>query len=212
MSYPGPGAQPTALFVDGAPVGAGNPLPVSGGGGSLGTVDQGTAGSAPAAWFTRDEAARTSLASIDGKLRDPVGVSGVFASISSTENAWILLRNRAEFGGTVNQRQLLPLISNLTVETNARIVRARYVLNPTLSATVNWQYVNQSTSSVEFATPTGITITGGTQVGAFAAATNQTLPLDTLDLRLEPGDVLAVALQTASSTATADVSLNWHEE
>lgn len=32
------------------------------------------------------------------------------------------------------------------------------------------------------------------------------------DLRLEPGDVLAVALQTASSTATADVSLNWHEE
>lgn len=145
-------------------------------------------------------------------LRDPVGVSGVFTGVSGTENAWILLRNRAEFGGVVNQRQLLPLISNLTVETAARIVRARYVLNPTLSATVNWQYVNQSTSSVEYATPTGITISGGTQVGAFAAATNQTLPLDTLDLRLEPGDVLAVALQTVSSTATADVSLNWHEE
>jgi hypothetical protein len=64
------------LFVDGAPVGAGNPLPVSGGGGSLGTVDQGTAGSAPTAWFTRDEAARTSLASIDGKLANPQPVSG----------------------------------------------------------------------------------------------------------------------------------------
>jgi len=29
---------------------------------------------------------------------------------------------------------------------------------------------------------------------------------------MEPGDVLAVALQTASSTATTNVSLNWHEE
>lgn len=170
---------------------------------SLGSTTNLTVQGASAAGFVQGRYA---------SLRDPVGVSGVFTGVSGTENAWILLRNRAEFGGTVNQRQLLPLISNLTVETTARIVRARYVLNPTLSATVNWQYVNQSTSSVEYATPTGITITGGTQVGAFAAATNQTLPLDTLDLRLEPGDVLAVALQTASSTATADVSLNWHEE
>ena len=55
-------------------------------------------------------------------------------------------------------------------------------------------------------------ISGGTRVGAFAAATNQTLDLEKLDLRMEPGDVLAVALQTASSTATTNVSLNWHEE
>ena len=50
------------------------------------------------------------------------------------------------------------------------------------------------------------------RAGAFAAATNQTLDLEKLDLRMEPGDVLAVALQTASSTATTNVSLNWHEE
>lgn len=28
MSYPGPGAQPTQLIVDGAPVSASNPLPI----------------------------------------------------------------------------------------------------------------------------------------------------------------------------------------
>lgn len=170
---------------------------------SLGSTTNLTVQGASAAGFVQGRYA---------SLRDPVGISTIIASVSGTENAWVLLRNRAEFGSTVNQRQLLPLISNLAVETTARIVRARYVLNPTLSGTVNWQYVNQSTSSVEFATPTGITITGGTQVGAFAAATNQSLALDTLDLRMEPGDVLAVALQTASSTATANVSLNWHEE
>ena len=49
-------------------------------------------------------------------------------------------------------------------------------------------------------------------MGAFAEATNQTLDFEKLDLRMEPGDVLAVALQTASSTATTNVSLNWHEE
>jgi len=49
-------------------------------------------------------------------------------------------------------------------------------------------------------------------LGGFFSAAYPFPKLDTLDLRLEPGDVLAVALQTASSTATADVSLNWHEE
>ena len=48
--------------------------------------------------------------------------------------------------------------------------------------------------------------------GRVRGATNQTLDFEKLDLRMEPGDVLAVALQTASSTATTNVSLNWHGE
>lgn len=54
MSYPGPGAQPTALFVDGAPVSSLNPLPTTGGGGGGGTVDQGAANSdAAKGWSAR---------------------------------------------------------------------------------------------------------------------------------------------------------------
>lgn len=33
-----------------------------------------------------------------------------------------------------------------------------------------------------------------------------------LDLRMEPGDVLAIAIRTASSTATIGASVNWHED
>lgn len=33
-----------------------------------------------------------------------------------------------------------------------------------------------------------------------------------LDLRMEAGDVLAIAIRTSSSTATISTSINWHEE
>ena len=107
---------------------------------------------------------------------------------------------------------MLPYNLGITVETSNRIVRARVVLNPTISGTITWGYVAQTTSSVEFATPTAVTISGGTAVAFSAAVTNSALSLSDLDLRMEPGDVLAIALQTASSTATANVSLNWQED
>lgn len=58
----------------------------------------------------------------------------------------------------------------------------------------------------------GVTVTGGRQVGAFAAATQQSLDLRDADLRLEPGDVLAICVSTATATAVVDASLNWQEE
>ncbi len=144
-------------------------------------------------------------------MRDPNGVSTI-AAVTATEGAFLLIRSRAEFASVVNQRQVLPYNLGLTVETANRIVRARVVLNPTITGTITWGYVSQTRSSVEFATPAAVTISGGTAVAFSAAVTNSTLNLRDLDLRMEPGDVLAVALQTASSTATANVSLNWQED
>lgn len=144
-------------------------------------------------------------------LRDPVGFSTTFTA-TTTEAAWLLIRNRIEYANRVNHRELLPLVAAITNETANRIVRVRFVVNPTLSATANWLYVNQANSSTEYAIGTGITVSGGRQVGAFAAATQQELNFRDADLRLEPGDVLAICVQTASSTAVVDASLNWLEE
>lgn len=50
--------------------------------------------------------------------------------------------------------------------------------------------------------------------GNLAAALNSSstpLDLSALDLRLEPGDVLVIALATVTSTSTAVVSANWQE-
>jgi hypothetical protein len=44
------------------------------------------------------------------------------------------------------------------------------------------------------------------------AGNKSTVDFEKLDLRLEPGDVLAIAIQTASATATVADSINWIEE
>lgn len=146
-------------------------------------------------------------------LRDPTGV-GVLYTVTNSETVALLVRNRAEYGSTVNQRQLLPYGAAFTVETASRLVRVRVVLNPTLSTTVDWQYVSQTNSSTEYATPSGITLSGGTVIALSATSTGATtgISLSDLDLRMEPGDVIAFAVVTASSTAVTDISLNWQED
>lgn len=65
----GPGAQPVQIITDGKVVSATEPLPVSATfSGTIGKVEQGNAGTALEAWFTRDEDARASLTNIDATL------------------------------------------------------------------------------------------------------------------------------------------------
>ena len=111
-----------------------------------------------------------------------------------------------------DQRQLQPILTNLACETNARIVRARIVINPSLSSTVDWAYVDQNNSSTEYATPSAVTMSGGRTVAAFPVSQQSSDPLYLKNIRLEPGDVLAVGLRTASSTATAELGIDWDED
>ena len=74
----------------------------------------------------------------------------------------------------------------------------------------DFETFTNAASCAEYAIGSGVTVSGGRQVGAYAATTQQ--ELNFRDADLEPGDVLAVCVQTASSTATVDASLNWLEE
>lgn len=98
-------------------------------------------------------------------------------------------------------------------ETAARLVRVRVLLNPTLSGTVSWGYVDQANSAVERITPTGVTVSGGREVATDVVASGAAgrIDLSRLDLRMEPGDVLVIALATASSSAVCQVAANWQE-
>lgn len=69
-----------------------------------------------------------------------------------------------------------------------------------------------STTTEVTATIQGTHQNGVAMVAAKDAVTQSSVNLAALDLRLEPGDVLAVALRTASSTATISTPLNWHED
>jgi hypothetical protein len=121
---------------------------------------------------------------------------------------------RGEFASKVNQREVIPNTVFVGVdETSTRIVNVRVLLNPTLTGTVNWSYVNQSISCVEVATPTTLTPSGGSDVATVIAATGASalINLAALDLRLEPGDVIALAVQTVSAAAVITASMNWQE-
>ena len=145
--------------------------------------------------------------------RDPFSSSVYSFAATTTETVALALRSRAEFGGTNNQREVVPLTLEAGTDTAARTVLARLVVNPTYSTTPDWSYASQTESSVEVATPSGVTITGGREVinMIFSSGSAARLDLRPLDLRLEPGDTLAICLRALSNTATCIVATTRQE-
>lgn len=175
-------------------------------------------------WFVSSSGSTTNLTLsgasaagfVDGPLsaiRNPFAHNGAYTS-TETEHVAFALRVRGEFGGIVNMREMLPKFLTAAVETANRIVRVRIYINPTLTGTMNWSYVDQTISGMEVASPTNLTPTGGTLTAAAVVSTGAplTMNLNELDLRLSPGDVLAISLTTVSNTTSAAVSLNWEEK
>jgi hypothetical protein len=148
---------------------------------------------------------------ISESARDPFALSGSFTA-ATTEYVAFALRVRGEFGSRVNLREILPHTINAAVETTNRSVTVRCYLNPTMSGTVNWARVD-ATSAMDYATPTTITPASGRLIAAASVATGggRELELHELDIRLEPGDVLAISLTAASNTAVTAIGVNWQE-
>ncbi len=146
-------------------------------------------------------------------MRDPYSTT-TEVTASTTEYAALIIRSRGEFSSTNNQRLVLPMTLSVALETASRVVRVRCYINTTLTGTVNFGYIDQTLSCVEYcAAPTTTTVSGGRQVSAGVVATGSALVirLSDLDLRMEAGDTLTITVQAASSTAVTDLALNWQE-
>jgi hypothetical protein len=144
--------------------------------------------------------------------RDPFTFSTSFTADTNNYVAFAL-RSRGDFGGTVSQRLVLPHTLITALETTNRVVRLQVYINPTLTGIVNWQYVNQSLSCMEYATMTAITPSGGTIVssGAVPSGSPYDMEIHELDLRLEAGDIIVVTAQAVSGSAVLYTSMNWQE-
>lgn len=151
---------------------------------------------------------------VDGEaapVRDPFSAKNFNVSAGATEYVALAIRVRGEFASALNLRQLFAASVVVACETTNRILLVRCVLNPTMSGNINWSYVNQSRSAVEYTTPTTIAPSGGQEVASTVTGTTVSIDLSALALRLEPGDVVAICIATGSSTATAGVAINWQE-
>jgi len=168
---------------------------------SLGSTTDLTVSGASAAAFLEGKESTT---------RDPFSTSTTF-SAGTTEYVALAVRVRGEFGSKLCHRIVLPFSAFLGVETSNRVVQARVILNPTLTGTVNWGYVDQTLSAVEYATPTTLAPSGGRTIATSVVVSGDSIDLERLGQRLRPGDVLAVAVQTVTSSSTVAVSVNWQE-
>lgn len=146
-------------------------------------------------------------------VRDPFAADTTFTA-TTTEHVVLAMRSRGEFQSVVNLREVFPLNISCATETSNRVVRVRVYLNPTMTGTVNWSYVDQANSVVEKATPSSITPSGGRLIATVVVASGSgiMLHLDELDLRMEPGDTLVVSAAAVSSTASCSMSINWTEK
>lgn len=169
---------------------------------SLGSTTALTVSGASGAIFTEGEVV---------SVRDPkAAINGNF-SASTTEYVSLAIRNRGEFASRLNFREMIPAGVAIGCETSNRLLSARVVLNPTMTGAVTWQYVDQTRSCAEYATPSSVAATGGVLLAATVTGTAADIDLKSLDLRMEPGDVLVVAVAAVSNTAVAAVVVNWQE-
>jgi len=144
--------------------------------------------------------------------RDPYGAKATLTT-GTTEYVALALRVRGELTSKISLREVFPITVTAGVETSNRVVNISIYINPTISGTVNWSYVDQARSVVEKATPTTITPTGGRFVAGSIAATGaaSSIDLSKLDLRLEPGDVLVIAAATVTNSTSTAFTINWQE-
>jgi hypothetical protein len=151
---------------------------------------------------------------VDGDIyivRNPFSFSGTITA-GTTEYVIFALRGRGEFATRNNQRQITLQNLSACLETANRICTVNIYLNPTLTGIVNWQFVNESLSTVEYASPATLTPSGGILIQSFSITNAPTVQdLSKLDIRLTAFDTLAITAKTVSNTSPILCSLNWTE-
>src|SRR5574343_165647 len=150
---------------------------------------------------------------VEGKvvsMRDPFGTAVNNFTAGNTEYVALAIRVGSVFNNMINQREVWPGAIVVGTETANRVIRVRLLLNPVLSGTTNWTSIDSARSSVEYCTPATLQPSGGLDVGHLICASGSPTLLNLRDttLRLEAGDVLALCVQTASSTAVISAAIN----
>jgi hypothetical protein len=142
--------------------------------------------------------------------RYPFGYSVTNFSASTTEYTALALRNSLVFKDVENHIEAFPQLLSFGVETTQRVVTLKIYLNPTLTGALNWLYVDTN-SCMQYSKPTNITPSGGVLIGSYTTGTDLVIDFSNIKIRILPTDVFVITLQTASSTAVVDFSVQWRE-
>lgn len=136
----------------------------------------------------------------------------------SSDNLVLSIQSLYTFNGIANQKLVVPDFASLWTNGNSNPVLYRFVLNPVLS-TYAYLQISTGTSVVQYYSPGARVVTLSRQSVTrtlcymVEGTTGQVnISLSSLDLALNPGDILAIATSSITSFSNAYCSLSWTEE
>jgi len=156
-------------------------------------------------------------ASLEGNInlsRNPTGVSRNRSGIGTTFLGVVSIRVRSDFFDRLNLNEIFPLLTSFAVD-GTKPAEVGIFLNPVIGGETNWQFIDQTHSSVEIDTM-GVTISSGVltqEIAGFGLAKsgNTTVNLRGLGIILGRKDVLTIAVRATSGTTDATASVTWEE-
>lgn len=153
---------------------------------------------------------------------DPRGTITTKTGIGTSFLDLITIRCRGEFGGIVNQRQIIPDLISVSVDGTkpAEVLVVHWYDHEDHMniGTSNFSYVDESSSIVEVALNASNSLTTSTTGARVIAAKGVSktgdvaIKLRPMMVRLGPRECLTLAVRATSSTTEATCSMTWSED
>jgi len=128
----------------------------------------------------------------------------------------ITFRNRVTFGGRVNRAEIFPLLASFSTQAN-KFAFFEIRANPTFGGDLNFQYIDKTSSIMEFATD-NVTVSGGIKVASVTVVAGSSESIEfnervDLDFIALPGQTftIAAAIPTAAA-ADCQATGTWQED
>lgn len=153
-------------------------------------------------------------AMIQGKTVSNGLLNSFSSSKSVTTQANIFtIRVNSTFGGVTNKKFVQPTYLSFAPTNNSIICTYELVLNTTLGGVPSYTNISTNTSVVAYDTA-GTTLTGGRRLAAFTVngSNNISLDITSLNIILNPGDILTIAGTSSGAASTAAASIMWNEQ
>lgn len=134
------------------------------------------------------------------------------ASIGTTENNIVTIRNKATFASKTNRVGVMLSLMGAAVDGTKPAI-CRIIKNATLGGSPSFTDISVNTSVIDYDTA-GTTISGGQALFTFplAKADGFSEPAKDLDIEIDPGDTLTLSAKATSGTTDVTAAFSWVED
>lgn len=142
------------------------------------------------------------------------GMSAENIALGATRVNVLTLRNRLHMNNSINRISVYPTLLVTSAAHNKTVIL--YIsVDETFLGDLDFKYIDEVNSAVEYANDGAVALGTGREVGAFRlrSPTPLSIPMERLLNTLPPRQALTISAETSSGTgAEVDVSIAWNED